>query len=225
MARTISRNRRPAAPIYSLLRRSQWQISGNCPHIATARRCAKRSEAKRKPLIYNAATAIRSTVSAGKSRSGRRGRRFESSHPDQIFKDHRNIDPFQLDVVVNAVMAVRRMPCRIDGAFFLPASRHRHRQRQTPDGAGALYEADYSANRRRERIDAKARTSGRDIRGPSLKQPLRSSLPTSQGQIYRAVLDFPPHLRSRNPLPGLTRPLPAGFNGLAHRSLPIFRGA
>ncbi len=96
-------------------------------------------------------------------------------------------------------MAVRRMPCRIDGAFFLPASRHQHRQRQTPDGAGALYEADYSANRRRERIDAKARTSGRDIRGPSLKQPLRSSLPTSQGQIYRAVLDFPPHLRSRNP--------------------------
>lgn len=35
------------------------------PHIATARRCAKRSEAKRKPLIYNAATAIRSTVSGG----------------------------------------------------------------------------------------------------------------------------------------------------------------
>lgn len=46
-------------------RRSRWQISGNSPHIATARRCAKRSEAKRKPLIYNAATAIRSTVSGG----------------------------------------------------------------------------------------------------------------------------------------------------------------
>ena len=41
------------------------EVSGNCPHIATARRCAKRSEAKRKPLIYNAATAIRSTVSGG----------------------------------------------------------------------------------------------------------------------------------------------------------------
>ena len=44
---------------------TRGEISGKSANLATARRCAKRSEAKRKPLIYNAVTAIRSTVSGG----------------------------------------------------------------------------------------------------------------------------------------------------------------